>query len=195
MTSETADHRPWQEPDLVELVRAIADCHQILLGTPLAPGPGVGCGSGARSGHGAAASAGAGPGPDTAAMADLGSGPDPAAMAEQLYNAKFALLAHDGGADPVFVYANRTAQRLWRLSWGEFVGLPSRLSAEPDARAVRAAMLARVDRDGYVDDYAGVRVDSRGQRFRIEGACIWNVEHRGARLGQAARIDRWTALE
>ena len=119
---------------------------------------------------------------------------DPLATAERLYGAEFALLCHDGGADPVFIYANLTAQRLWHLSWDEFQGLPSRLSAESDARAVRAAMLARVDRDGYVDDYAGVRVDSRGRRFRIEGACIWNVEAAGVRLGQAARIDRWSPV-
>lgn len=119
----------------------------------------------------------------------------PAAVAEALYRAEFALLCHDGAADPLFIYANQTAQRLWQLDWGAFVGMPSRLSAEPDARAVRAAMLARVDRHGYVDDYEGVRVDSRGRRFRIEDACIWNVTDDAGRLGQAARIGRWVPVD
>lgn len=120
---------------------------------------------------------------------------EPLAIAEHLYLADFALLCHDGAPDPVFIYANLTAQRLFHLSWEDFVGMPSRLSAEPDARAVRSAMLARVDQDGYVADYSGVRVDSRGQRFRIEDASIWNVQHCGVRLGQAARIGRWSRVD
>jgi hypothetical protein len=43
----------------------------------------------------------------------------------------------------VFCYANRTAQRLWGLTWEEFIRLPSRLSAEPLVQAIstRAANL------------------------------------------------------
>ena len=48
-----------------------------------------------------------------------------------LYDAPAALLMHGNEADPVFCYANRTAQRLWGLTWNEFMRLPSRLSAEP----------------------------------------------------------------
>ena len=48
-----------------------------------------------------------------------------------LYDAPAALLMHGNEADPVFCYANRTAQGLWGLTWDEFIRLPSRLSAEP----------------------------------------------------------------
>lgn len=34
-----------------------------------------------------------------------------------LYDAPAALLMHGNEADPVFCYANRTAQRLWGLTW------------------------------------------------------------------------------
>lgn len=116
------------------------------------------------------------------------------ALAEAIYAATFAVLAHDAGADPRFVYANLTAQRLFRRSWDEFIGLPSRLSAEPDERGARQRMLAAVERDGYIDDYAGVRVDAAGGRFRIEGARLWNVTADGRRIGQAVVIPRWFPL-
>ena len=61
-----------------------------------------------------------------------------------LYDAPAALLMHGNEADPVFCYANRTAQRLWGLTWDEFIRLPSRLSAEPLVQAERDRLLARV---------------------------------------------------
>jgi hypothetical protein len=115
-------------------------------------------------------------------------------VAAALYSAPFAVLAHDAAADPRFVYANLTAQRLWRRDWSEFVGLPSRLSAEPDEREARQRMLEAVARDGYIDDYAGIRVDAAGGRFRISGARLWNVWVGDERVGQAVAIPRWAPL-
>jgi MEKHLA domain len=69
-----------------------------------------------------------------------------------LYHAPAALLMHGNEADPVSCYANRAAQRLWRLSWDEFICLPSRLSAEPPVQAERDRLLARVRTDGFIDD-------------------------------------------
>jgi hypothetical protein len=113
-------------------------------------------------------------------------------LAQELYAAPFALLAHDGTDDPRFTYANLTAQKLWERSWEDFIGLPSRLSAEPDARQMRAEMLHRVLTDGYLNGYSGVRVAASGRRFAIDGAKIWNVtDVEGSRIGQAARIDHW----
>ena len=53
-----------------------------------------------------------------------------------------ALLMPGNEADPVFCYANRTAQRLWGLTWDEFIRLPSRHSAEPLVQAERDRLLA-----------------------------------------------------
>ncbi len=57
----------------------------------------------------------------------LPSGSD---LAQRLYEAPFALVSHGMETDPIFRYANQTAQQLWQMSWDEFVVLPSRLSAE-----------------------------------------------------------------
>jgi hypothetical protein len=110
-------------------------------------------------------------------------------------SAPFAVLAHDGGADPVFMYANRTAQACFEYSWDEFIQLPSRLSAEAAERADRQRLLDAVARQGFVTGYRGVRVAKSGRRFWIEDGTIWQLydEHENYR-GQAALIPSWRDL-
>jgi MEKHLA domain len=116
-----------------------------------------------------------------------------AAAADWLYEAPFALLAHDTSPDPLFVYANLTAQRRFEYSWDEFVGLPSRLSAVEQAREERRAFMEAVRLRGYADDYRGLRIAKSGRRFWIEDATVWNlVGSESALAGQAALIRRWT---
>lgn len=122
-----------------------------------------------------------------------GTGPirDPRQAAQELFAATTVVLAHDGGADPRFVYANGAALRLWRRPWREMVGLPSRLSAAPAQRGERSAALARAQREA-IADYSGLRVDSRGRPFRLEGARLWTLlDTRGHPRGQAAAFARW----
>jgi hypothetical protein len=108
------------------------------------------------------------------------------------YTAPFVLLAHDGSAEPRFTYANRTAQQLFEMPWSKLVGMPSRRSAEPDEQDARETLLARVRRDGFCEDYAGVRIAASGRRFRICGATVWNVlGPDGRRIGQAATFATW----
>lgn len=107
--------------------------------------------------------------------------------------APFALLAHDTSTDPLFVYANRTAQRRFEYSWAEFVGMPSRLSAQAPERAERASFMTAVRRNGFVEDYRGLRIAKSGRRFWIERATVWNlIDADGALHGQAARVPLWT---
>jgi hypothetical protein len=55
--------------------------------------------------------------------------------------------------------------------------------------------MARAARDGYVDDYRGVRISSSGKRFLIEEAIVWNlVDAAGNRVGQAATFSQWKPL-
>lgn len=109
--------------------------------------------------------------------------------------APFALLSHGTEADPVFNYANRTALRLFGMTWETFTTLPSRLSAEAVDRTDRARLLERVAFQGYVEDYTGVRVGADGRRFRIRNATVWNVvDGEGRYLGQAALIREWVDL-
>ena len=114
---------------------------------------------------------------------------------EALYHAPFVVVSHNTLADPVFCYANLTAQTLWNMDWNQFTQLPSRLSAEPDAREERERLLHTAASQGYVDDYQGIRVTSDGKRFRIIRCLLWNVvDDAGMKIGQAATFDNWQWL-
>ena len=113
-----------------------------------------------------------------------------------LWNAPRVIVAHGTEADPVFFYGNRWALDAFEMDFAAFTRLPSRFSAEPMNREESAALLARVTRDGYIDDYAGVRISAQGKRFRIEQAVVWNlIDAEGIVRGQAASFDRWTPLD
>ena len=115
---------------------------------------------------------------------------DGLALAQALYAAPMVVLAHDGAADPCFIYANRTAQDLWGYPWQDFIGMPSRLSAPPDQRTLRAGLLATGRADGVVIARDLVRVTRDGRRFVIAEVVLWNLDQDGER-GQAATYDRW----
>lgn len=107
--------------------------------------------------------------------------------AEGLWNAPFAVVAHGTEDDPVFFYGNRMALQLFEMSFDDFARLPSRLSAEPMGREARSALLERVSRQGFVDDYSGMRISSTGRRFMIANATVWNLlDEDGVYRGQAA---------
>jgi hypothetical protein len=119
----------------------------------------------------------------------------PVEQARRLFESAFVVVSHGTEADPVLNYANATALRLWEMDWATFVQTPSRLTAEPMHRDERARLLERTRRDGYVDDYAGIRVSQSGRRFRIEQAIVWNlVDAAGHLRGQAATFDTWAPL-
>ncbi|WP_338704147.1 MEKHLA domain-containing protein (plasmid) [Streptomyces sp. Q6] len=107
--------------------------------------------------------------------------------------APFGLLAHDTSADPRFVYANGTAQRCFGYSWDEFVGLPSRLSARPDAQEDRDAFVRAVTVDHYATGYRGIRVGRTGRPFWIEDVTMWDLmDADGSLHGQAAVFRSWS---
>jgi hypothetical protein len=119
----------------------------------------------------------------------------PEEIARQLYEAPFVLLSHGIQPEPIFNYANKTAQRLWEMDWQQFTQLPSRLSAEPVAVAERQAMLEEAKRKGYIADYNGVRISSTGRRFIIKDAILWNIYDSAATYqGQAATFKEWEFL-
>lgn len=119
-------------------------------------------------------------------------GADPAAA---LWHAPHVIVAHGREADPVFFFGNRAALDRFETTLDAFTAMPSRLSAEAVLREERQALLDRVARHGFIDDYSGVRISARGRRFRIERATVWTlVDAQGAVHGQAATFDRWIDL-
>lgn len=121
--------------------------------------------------------------------------PESADIVAALWQAPAVIVAHGTEADPLFFFGNRAALARFACPVERFVGMPSRLSAEAPERAERQALLDRVARDGFIADYAGVRVAANGERFRIEQAAVWNlVDAAGALHGQAATFTRWAPL-
>ncbi|MEM7541811.1 MAG: MEKHLA domain-containing protein [Pseudomonadota bacterium] len=114
---------------------------------------------------------------------------------ETLYHAPFVVLSHGTETDPIFNYANLTAQRLFEFPWEDFVQIPSRRSAEPLEQIGREHFMNKVRQNGFVADYQGVRISSSGKRFRIANAVVWNLIDDDERLrGQAAAFDTWQYL-
>jgi hypothetical protein len=125
----------------------------------------------------------------------LPSSGDDLADARALFEARFAVLAHGTQDDPIFFYGNATALRLWDMSFEDFTRMPSRLSAEPMLREERQSLLERAARQGYIDDYRGVRISSGGARFRIENVILWTLaDDDGVSHGQAAFVPEWTPV-
>jgi hypothetical protein len=126
-------------------------------------------------------------------LSDLPS--DNRALAQVLYDAPVVIVSHGTESDPIFWFANRTAQRLWEVDWPTFTKMPSRKSVAPDEYQDREALLRRAAEHGYIDDYRGVRISASGRRFRIEDVVLWNLtDERGQRVGQAATFARWVFL-
>lgn len=110
---------------------------------------------------------------------------------QALWAAPRAIIAHGIEPDPIFFFGNRFALDRFEMTLEAFTEMPSRLSAEPVLREERQALLDRVTRDGFIDDYSGIRISATGRRFRIERATVWNlIDEDGAIHGQAAAFDR-----
>lgn len=114
---------------------------------------------------------------------------------QAMWTAQRAIVAHGTESDPVFFYGNRTALELFEMTLDEFIRLPSRLSAEPLAQEARAVLMNEVTRMGYVDNYCGMRISSRGHRFLIQNGTVWNlIDASGVYRGQAATFITPTPL-
>lgn len=106
---------------------------------------------------------------------------------EAMWNAPYAILAHGVQTDPILFFGNRYTLRCFETDVESLLVMPSRLTAEAPLREERQALLDRVTAQGFIDDYAGVRISAAGRRFRIENAVVWTVtDTNGKRHGQAA---------
>ena len=168
MTAELPSPPPWLTPASQSLALSLLSNYQRAFGTPL--------------------------------IAGLAADASPLLVTQELFAAELVLLAHDG-ADPSsdpgprLIYANRAALRLWQRPWLQMVGMPSRLTAEPAERASRRQALIAALAQEAIEGYRGIRIDSRGRRFAIEGARLWTLRNgSGQPCGQAARFSSWWLL-
>jgi len=116
-------------------------------------------------------------------------------LAEKILNAPFAIVSHGTQPDPILDYGNRVALELWEMTWEEFTRTPSRLTAEAPNRQERARLLETVTRNGFIDDYSGIRISKNGRRFAISRAIVWNlISEEGDPCGQAATFSEWKFL-
>jgi MEKHLA domain len=165
-TSHTNDIPVWQQPGIIRWVQIMADSYQKLLGRNLI---------------------------DTLDVIDAIDSPEQ--LSQALFQAPFVLVSHDTQANPIFNYGNQTALQLWSLGWDEFIQTPSAASAEPIAREERSMMLHQAKELGYIENYQGVRISSKGKRFLIKQVTLWNLtDESGQKCGQAATYPRWEWL-
>ena len=120
---------------------------------------------------------------------------DELAEARMLFEAPFAVVSGGAEGDQILNYGNKTALNLWEMDWDTLTRTPSRLTAEPMHRDERAEFLRRVRERGFIDDYWGIRISSKGRRFRIAQATVWNVtDADGKYAEQAATFSKWEFL-
>ena len=120
---------------------------------------------------------------------------NPAEEARLLFAVPAIVLSHGTEADPILNYGNRAALDLWEMTPEALIKLPSRLTAEPGARAAREKALEDTKRQGFSTGYEGMRISATGKRFYIHDAIIWNLTNCDGRpAGQAATFFRWSLV-
>lgn len=128
---------------------------------------------------------------------DLVEAEDPCEAIFQLWQTPRVVLSAIGpvGTDHSFNYANRAGLDLFETSLADLLGKPSSCSAEPMHQAERTHFLETVARQGFMENYSGIRISQKGRRFRIQNATVFNlVDGAGSYLGQAATFAEWEYL-
>lgn len=116
-------------------------------------------------------------------------------LAEEVFYAPFVLATAGIQEDPILNYGNQKALELWQMDWSAFTNTPGRETAEPMEREARDHFLVTVKKQGFIDNYAGIRVSSTGKRFEIQQATVWNlIDEKGIYAGQAAAFRNWKYL-
>lgn len=114
------------------------------------------------------------------------------ALARAIYEAPYVVVSHGIESDPIFNYANLAAQKLFEFPWIEFCQLPSRQSAEVPNQMERQKLLDTVSRQGFMENYQGIRIAKGGRRFWIKNVTVWNLHDAdGIYCGQAAIYSSW----
>lgn len=117
---------------------------------------------------------------------------DPETLAQNLFFAPFVVVTSNAAADPVLNYGNQAGLDLWEMAWKVLTQTPGRHTAEPMHRDERQKFLDTVQKNGFIDNYSGIRISSTGKRFKIENATVWNlIDEKKLFIGQAATFTKW----
>ena len=116
----------------------------------------------------------------------------PEFMAQALWEAQFVVASQGMEENPILNYGNRQALDLWEMSWEKFTHTPSRETAELSQQEDRQLLLTQAKTKGYISDYRGVRISSKGKRFWISNVTIWNLlDENKQQCGQATTFKEW----
>ena len=109
-----------------------------------------------------------------------------------LFEAPFVVVSHGVEDVTIFNFGNKIALDLFELDWSSFIKLPSRESVEIKSQPEREKLIQQVAKDGFIDNYSGIRISSSGKRFIVQDAIIWNIiDNSGVYFGQAAMFKNW----
>ena len=112
-------------------------------------------------------------------------------LAPEVFNAPSVLVSAGNQEDPILNYGNQKALEVWEMDWETLICTPGRHTAEALEREARAHFLETVRKQGYIDDYHGIRISRTEKRFEIRGAVVWNlVDEYGVYAGQAATFSK-----
>ena len=107
-------------------------------------------------------------------------------LVREVFFAPFVVASAGIEEDPVLNYGNQKALDLWEMEWKNFTQTPGRKTAEALERDARAGFLETVKRQGYIDNYQGIRISGTGRRFEIQNASVWNLRDKNGKYqGQA----------
>lgn len=116
---------------------------------------------------------------------------DPADDARRLFEAPFAVLAHDTSPAPLLDWANLAAARAFDATAESLLGRPSAGTAPAEAIAERQHLFTLLTRDGFVTGYSGVRISLTGRRFIIDDVTVLTLaDESGQPAGHAAVIGK-----
>lgn len=114
-------------------------------------------------------------------------------QAKNLFLVPFVVVSHGTQEDPILNYGNQKALELWETTWEALTQTSSRLTAESSYQGERQQMLIQVAKQGFVQNYRGVRYSKTGKRFLMKQATVWTVlDSEGQHCGQAATFAQWS---
>ena len=116
-------------------------------------------------------------------------------QAIRVFNMQNPLLSHDLAKDPCLNYVNAAALLLWKKSWDEMIGMPSRLTTPRKEQQLRQKALNHLSQKDAIENYQGIRINSEGELFMIENARIWTIlDETSCIVGQAATFSSWRKI-